>query len=272
MTQLAAEQIMNEFPSIKVVIIAIKINDSKFNKLLQHSSKQYISNKFNETGKTPDYLMSFNFSKGGESAFNVQLLNFHSEINANNILRTNIKTYLSLFEPGSHLNTVDKSYNLSITSIARIKLNNNINKFIFIYKASFLSLFFERTQNYSITHSHANDQHKNQNIIIEIQEEQEELFEEELENEVVEQSEEIEVEEELEEKQEPIKTNQLNQDPPQINAYQQYAQPYQYMQQPQLQQLQQQQFVQFPGIFQYNGCYYQNTPYGCFLVGFSQTQ
>ncbi|CAL5976586.1 Hypothetical_protein [Hexamita inflata] len=100
MSQVAAQSIFIEYPSLKVIIIAIKIDDSDFYNYLCASSNTLQEAYMPRT--TPDYLITFNFVNGGENAFNVQLLDYHSKVNSQNILFSTITTYSYILEIAPH--------------------------------------------------------------------------------------------------------------------------------------------------------------------------
>ncbi|CAL6063390.1 Hypothetical_protein [Hexamita inflata] len=131
MTIIAAKSILKECPSLKVIIIAIKIDDQEFDKLIY---------QYKQNGKTPDYLVTFHFQNGGEDAFDTNQLCYHSESNLENVMLTPFKTYYQMLEPGAHETNLDKSYGLSVTSISQIEQikSPKQNTFYFVYLENIL--------------------------------------------------------------------------------------------------------------------------------------
>ncbi|CAL5978418.1 Conserved_hypothetical protein [Hexamita inflata] len=131
MTKIAANSIFQLKQNLKVVIIAVKFDDSKVLRYFEQKCTQ---------SKTPQYLITFHFQNGGENSFDTSMLNRHSSSNTENILMNLMKSFSTFCEivpykqnenQGKHVCTMQ-----SVQTSKNVK--NDKKQFIIENRASFL--------------------------------------------------------------------------------------------------------------------------------------
>ncbi|CAL6052614.1 Hypothetical_protein [Hexamita inflata] len=134
MTKIAANSIFQLKQNLKVVIIAVKIDDSK--------ALSYFEQKCVQS-KTPQYLVTFHFQNEGENSFDTSMLNQHSSSNTENILMNIMKTFSTIYEivPDKKENQC-KNHGKRVCTIQSVQTSKNVNnakkQFIIEYRTSFL--------------------------------------------------------------------------------------------------------------------------------------